>query len=168
VAALLFGLYGQRTLSLHRARADVSRMQRLQGVVAGNGTGLERYATEDADLVKRTREVQSALADDVDAAGLMDEITAALPPDVWLLSISLAMPNGKTPGSAVFSFGGVDRTSAAHWLEAGRSMTGLLGGVWVSSISDQGTAHGGVQFTSTATILPTAGHSRAASFTVPR
>jgi type IV pilus assembly protein PilM len=167
VVVLLAGLSGQRTLSVHRAHDEVARMQRLQSVVAGSGAGLSRYATEDADLVKRTKELQAALGGDVDAAALMDQITTVLPPDVWLLSVSLSMPNGKTPGSAAFSFGGIDRTSAAHWLEAARGMSGVLGNVWVSSISD-GSAGRGVQFSSSATVLPTAGQSRASSFTVPR
>jgi type IV pilus assembly protein PilM len=167
VAALLFGMWGHRALSVRHARDAVARVQRLQAVVAGNGDALARYATEDADLVKRTTEVQAALGDDVDVAALMDEITAALPSDVWLLSISLTMPNGKSPGSATFSLGGVDRTSAAHWLEAARGMTSAFSDVWVSSISAP-TGHAGVQFTSSAIILPTAGHSRAASLTVPR
>jgi type IV pilus assembly protein PilM len=168
VAVLLTGLYAQRTVTLHRARSEVARVQRLQGVVAGSGATLSRYATEDADLAKRTKLLQTALADDVNTAGLMDQITAALPPDVWLQSVSLAMPNGTTPGTAAFSFGGVDRTSAAHWLEAARGMTGVFGTVWVSSISDAIAGHGGVEFTSSATILPSTSQSRATSFTVPR
>jgi type IV pilus assembly protein PilM len=168
VALVLIGLYGQRTLSLHRARADVARTQRFQSAVAGSGTALSRYATEDADLVKRSKQLQTALAGDVNASALMDQITAALPPDVWLLSVSLSMPNGKSPGTAAFTFGGVDRTSAAHWLEAARGMNSVFGTVWVGSISDQSTGHEGVEFTGSATILPTAEQSRAASFTVPR
>jgi type IV pilus assembly protein PilM len=168
VALLLFALWGQRELKVGHARAEVARVQRLQNVVAGNGTGLAKYATEDADLVKRTKQVQAALGSDLDAAALMDRITAALPPDVWLLSISITMPSAKSAGSAAFSLGGVDRTSAAHWLEAARAMTDVFGNVWVSSISQGSTARAGVQFSSSATILPSAGHSRAATFTVPK
>ncbi len=168
VAVLLGGLYGQRTLSVDRARADVARVQRLQGVVANTGTNLARYASEDADLIKRTKLLQAGIGDDVDAAAFMDQLTAALPPDVWLLSISVSMPNGTSPGSVALSLGGVDRTSAAHWLEAAQKLSGVLGNVWVSSISDQGPGgHTGVSFSSSAALLP-ATSSRAASFTVPR
>jgi len=142
-------------------------VQRLQGVVADNGTNLARYASEDADIVKRTKLLQAGIGDDVDAAGFMDQITAALPPDVWLLSISVTMPNGSTPGSAAFSFAGVDRTSAAHWLEAAQKLNGVLGNVWVSSIANASSGGRGVSFSSTATVLPTVS-GRAASYTVPK
>jgi type IV pilus assembly protein PilM len=169
LALALFGVWGQRELKVGHARAEVARMERLQNVVAGNGDGLAKYATEDADLVKRTKQVQAALGSDTDAAAVMDQITAALPPDVWLMSVSITMPKAAVPGSIAFSLGGVDRTSAAHWLEAARGMTSVLASVWVSSISQATNGRGGVQFSSAASLLPTAGgHSRASSFTVPR
>jgi hypothetical protein len=167
VAALLFGLWANRGLSVSHAKADVTRVQRLQAALVGNGAGLGIYATEDADLVKRTKAVQAALAADVNAAGLLDQITAALPSDVWLQSVSITMPSATTAGGAAFSVGGESQISAAHWLEAMRGLTGVLGTVWVSSVSGAG-AHGGVVFSSTATLLPTGTSSRASSLTVPK
>ena len=168
VVALLFGLWAHRALSVHHADAGVARVQRFQSVVATNGVGLAKYAAEDSDVVRRTAIVRSGLASDVDASGLLDRITAALPPDVWLQSINLTMPAGKTPGSASFGLSGEDGTSPAHWLDAMRSLTSVLGSVWVGGISSPPGAHAGVQFSSTATILPTATPGRAGQFVVPK
>jgi type IV pilus assembly protein PilM len=167
LAAVLLGLWANHTLSVRRAQAAVTRDERLQGVVAHNAIGLSQYAAEDADAVTRTRLIQSSLSSDIDAATLLDKITAALPSDVWLTSVQLSMPSGKSPGSASFGVGGTDATSIAHWLESLRGMPTVFGNVWVSGISI-GTSRSGVQFSSTATILPTATPSRAGTFTVPR
>jgi hypothetical protein len=166
--ALLFGLWANRSVSVSHARSEVSRVQRLQTVVAGGGGGLGVYATEDADLVRRTKLVQAALVGDVDAASLLDQITAALPPDVWLQSMSIVMPTARASGSASFSVGGENQTSAAHWLEAMRPMTGVFGSVWVTSISAASGGHGGVVFSSSATLLPSGASPRAVSLTVPK
>ncbi|HVM65520.1 MAG TPA: type IV pilus assembly protein PilM, partial [Acidimicrobiales bacterium] len=154
VALVLLGFYAQRMLSVHHARSEVARVERLQNLVTGNANGLAQYASEDSDVAKRTKLLQGALTNDINASAVMDQITAALPSDVWLLSVSITMPKGKSPGSAAFSFGGVDRTSAAHWLQAAQTLRGLLGNVWVSSISDQ-SGHGGVEFASSATVVAT-------------
>jgi type IV pilus assembly protein PilM len=167
VIALLLGLWAHRALSVHSANADVARTQHYQTVVADNGASLAKYAAEDSDLVRRTAIVRSSLAADIDASALMDRITAALPPDVWLESVTLTMPSGKTAGSASFGLGGEDGTSPAHWLEAMRSLTGVLGSVWVSGVSAPPGQHNGVQFSGTATILPTATPGRAGQFVVP-
>jgi type IV pilus assembly protein PilM len=168
VVTILFGLWAHRALSVHHADAAVARVQHYQTVMAGNGLGLAKYSAEDSDVLRRTAIVRSSLADDVDASALLDRITAALPPDVWLESISLSMPSGKNPGSASFGLGGEDGTSPAHWLDAMRSLTGVLGGVWVTSVSSGTGAHAGVQFSSTATVLPTATPGRAGEFVVPK
>jgi type IV pilus assembly protein PilM len=168
VVALLFGLWANRALSVHHADADVARVHRFQSVVADNGVGLAKYAAEDSDVVRRTAIVRSSLAADVDASGLLDRITSGLPPDVWLQSVTLSMPNGKNPGSASFGLSGEDGTSPAHWLDAMRSLSGVLGSVWVTGISSSTGAHAGVQFSSTATILPTATPGRAGEFVVPK
>jgi type IV pilus assembly protein PilM len=165
---LLFGLWANRGLSVSHARGEVTRVQRLQAVVAGNGTGLGVYATEDADLVRRTKLVQSALAGDVDAAALLDQITTALPSDVWLQSVAITMPTAKASGTATFSLGGENPTSAAHWLEAMRAMTGVFGNVWVGSVSGSSGAHGGIVFNSSGTLVPRAASPRAATLTVPK
>jgi type IV pilus assembly protein PilM len=168
LAALLVGLWSYRGLSVHRAQADVAREQRLQSVVSGNGAGLTGYATENADLVRRTKLVQAAMTTDVDAAGLLDQITAALPPDVWLLSVSITMPTAKAPGNASFSVGGEDETSAAHWIEAIRAMPGVFSNVWVTGISAATAGRGGVVFSSSASLLPTGASPRAAALKVPK
>ena len=167
LVALLLGLWAHRTLSVHRAQAAVTRDQRLEGRVAQNAAGLSRYAAEDADAITRTRLIETSLSSDVDAAALLDRITSALPPDVWLTSVQLSMPSGKTAGSASFGLGGTDGTSPAHWLEAMRALPSALSNVWVSGVSS-GNSRSGVQFNSTATILSTATPTRAGSFAVPR
>ena len=165
--ALLTGVSVQHSFSVNRARADVSRVQRLQQVVAGNGISLQKYGAVDADLVKRTKLVQAALSTDVNASGVLDQLTAVLPPDVWLISIQLTMPTGKTSGSATFSVAGEDATSPAHWLEAVRGMPTVFANVWVSSVSS-GSGRAGVQFSSTAALLPTATAPRPINLAVPK
>jgi len=164
--ALLTGVSVQHSLSVNRARTDVSRVQRLQQVVAGNGISLQKYAAVDSDLAKRTKLVQAALATDVNASSLLDQLTAALPSDVWLVSIQLTMPTAKTSGSATFSLAGEDATSPAHWLEAARGMPTVFANVWVSSIASSSGRT--VEFSSTAALLPTATAPRPIDLTVPK
>ncbi len=167
LVALLFGLWGNRALSAQDATGQVARVQRLQSVVAGNATGLARYSAEYADTVKRTKLIQSGLGSDVDGAALLDRITAAKPHDVWLLSLTITMPTAKSPGSASFSLAGVDLTAPSHWLEAMDGLPTVLGNVSLGGIT-AGNARTGVQFSSTASVLPTATPGRASGFAVPK
>jgi hypothetical protein len=47
-------------------------------------------------------------------------------------------------------------------------MTGVFGSVWVTSISAASGGHGGVVFSSSATLLPSGASPRAVSLTVPK
>ena len=152
---------------MHSAQAEVDRTSRLVASLTSKDGKYSPYAAESQDLARRTALMKEALADDVDAAGLVDEVAAHLPPDVWLRSVALAMPTAKSHGSVSFTLAGVDGSSPAHWLEQMRS----LGGVFsqVSGISSQASGHRSeVVFSSTASLAPGVVSGRAAALAVPR
>jgi type IV pilus assembly protein PilM len=166
---LLMGIWVHRASSVRNAHADVSRTSRLVDSLTTKDVLYGRYAAENSDLQRRTKVVSAALADDVDTAGLLDQVSAHLPSDVWLRSVSLTMPTAKSAGSASFTLGGIDGNSPAHWLEQMRSMTSVFGQVYVSGISTTaGPHHSEVTFSSTATLAPGVISSRASAFGMPK
>ena len=60
----------------------------------------------------------------------------------------------KAVGTASFALGGVDQSSPAHWLAKMRTLGGVFSQVSLLGITADGTAHGGVHFTSQVTLAP--------------
>jgi len=154
LALLLLGAWGQRSLTLRGAKAAVGRVQHREALLTGRDSRYAPFAAVEADLSKRTTVVRAALASDTDAAALLDQVSANLPPDVWVQQVSVTMPGAKAVGTASFALGGVDQSSPAHWLAKMRTLGGVFSQVSLLGITADGTAHGGVHFTSQVTLAP--------------
>lgn len=166
----LVGLWGQRSFAVRAARSQVTHVANRERLLASRDAQYVRFSAEEADLTRRGGQVRSALATDTDAAGLLDQVSASLPPDVWLLSASATMPSGaKSAGSASFALGGVDASSPAHWLERMRALDAVFAQVWVTSITtDTSGSRPTVRFSSQATLAPGVVSHRGDGFGMPR
>jgi hypothetical protein len=113
--------------------------------------------------------VGGALTNDTDPSAILDRIASAIPPDVWMQSVSMTLPSGKATGTVTFSLSGVDGDSPARWLEAMRGLTSTFSSVWVSAVSGGGFGpHAAVSFSSQAILAPGVVSGRASSFQVPK
>jgi type IV pilus assembly protein PilM len=169
VIALLLGVWTEKKSSVHHAQAAVVQTDRLVTVLSSRDAAYGRFAAQSADVERRTKIVAGALSEDVDAAALLDQISAHLPPDVWLTSVSISMPQAGKAGSMTFSLGGTDDNSPAHWLEQMQALSGIVSSVWVSGISLESIAgHSVVRFSSAVTLAPGVISQRADAYPVPK
>ena len=167
-ALVLLAVWGQRGLTLRAAQADVGRVQHRERLLSARDARYSPFATVEADLAKRTATVRSALGTDIDAAVLLDQVSAALPPDVWIQGLTVTMPGAKVGGSASFTLGGVDGSAPAHWLTKMRGLSGVFSQVSLVGVTTDGSGKSGVRFTSDAVLAPASSSPRAALFEVPK
>jgi len=166
--AILLGVWTQKKVSVNSAKASVVRTDRLVTVLSSKDGIYARYAALSGDAQRRTTVVASALSDDVDAAALLDQISAHLPPDVWLTSVSITMPQTSKPGSASFSLDGTNGNAPAHWIEQMQALN-FVTSVWVSGITLESTAgRTEARFSSLVTLAPGVISHRAAAYKVPK
>ena len=76
---------------------------RLVTVLSSKDGAFARYAAESGDARRRATVVAGALAEDVDPAALLDQISAHIPPTSGWASVSITMPTATTPGKVSFS-----------------------------------------------------------------
>lgn len=168
LALVLLAVWGQRSITLRSARADVSRVQHRERLLASRDARYGPFATAESDLIRRTGIVRASLASDTDAAALLDQISAVLPPDVWIQSVAIVTAGAKTGGSASFTLGGVDGSSPAHWLTRMRALDGVFTQVSLQGLSGDTTGKSGVRFTSQAVLAAGFGSHRADQFGLPK
>jgi len=136
-------------------------------------SGLQQFATDDAQLKQRQQLATSLLSDDVAWTRLLSEVATVIPDDVWLTAFqghkgaaAAATPStAGTVGSVTFSAMGFDHTSAARWLLRMADAPSFTG-VWLPS-STKSTGVGGASldtFTSTADLTPAARSNRADTY----
>jgi type IV pilus assembly protein PilM len=168
LALVLLAVWGQRSITLRSARADVSRVQHRERLLASRDARYGPFGTAESDLIRRTAIVRASLASDTDAAALLDQISAALPPDVWIQSVAIVTAGAKAGGSASFTLGGVDGSSPAHWLTKMRALDGVFTQVSLQGLSGDTTGRSGVRFTSQAVLASGFGSHRADQFGLPK
>lgn len=168
LALVLLAVWGQRSITLRSARADVSRVQHRERLLASRDARYGPFGAAENDLIRRTAIVRASLASDTDAAALLDQISTALPPDVWIQSVAIVTAGAKAGGSASFTLGGVDESSAAHWLTKMRALDGVFTQVSLQGLSGDPTGRSGVRFTSQAVLAAGLGSHRADQFGLPK
>jgi len=169
LVAVLLGVWTQKKASVHHAQAAAVQTDRLVSVLSSKDTAYSRFAAQSGDVQRRTKVVTGALAEDVDAAALLDQISAHLPADVWLTSVSITMPQAGKAGTISFSLGGTDDNSPAHWIEQMQSLSGIVSNVWVSGITLESIAGRTVaRFSSEVTLGPGVVSHRADAYPVPK
>jgi Tfp pilus assembly protein PilN len=118
-----------------------------------------------ADVRARQTAVATALTDDVDYQRLIQQITAAMPQDVWLTSFNVTRGSQGGASTVSFSASGLSEDSVTRWVRQVGSLPSLAN-LWVpstSKVSDGATVT--VTFSSSANLTAAANSNRAASFT---
>lgn len=144
--ALLLGLSVSRSQEV-----DSERLAALQAEDRANSLdrrigSLAEIERLQQDIASRTATLSTTLAGDVAWPSLFHELTAALPPDVWVTGFSASA------GQIQLQLAGTDHTSTARWLQRVEEVDGL-GDVWLVN-STKGAAGGApVQFSATASVV---------------
>jgi len=169
LVVVLLGAWVQRTFTVRAAHAGVTHTANLQRALQRREVAYAALAAGEARLKARATSMKTLLATDVDTTALLDRISAGMPTDVWIQTLSITFPAGKTPGSATFTLQGADVDAPAHWLTSMRGLTGTFTSVSVTSIAASvHSGHPGVTFSSQAVLAPSLQSGRAASFGVPK
>jgi type IV pilus assembly protein PilM len=170
VAALLgvgWGLRAHQVASARRSAAQAeARVSLLQARVAAvnNASGAK------AELKARQTTAVGILQTDVDWIRVIEQITAQLPPDVYLSSFAGSAGGAATAatgggpaavGSVTFSAVGASQASVAAWLTQEAAVP-ALSNLWVANSAKGGTSGGSVTFTSSASLTDGAYSDRAA------
>jgi type IV pilus assembly protein PilM len=174
VLALVLGsLWIQRSFTVRAANHQVAHAARLQNALVAREVPYLKYGNEETGILRQATVVNAALTKDTDASALLDRISSALPPDVWLqsLTLTLASASAKIGGSVTFNASGVDGDSPARWLASMRSLPTSFSDVWVSSVSATGAGGAGkssVAFVGKATLAAGVLSRRADSYKLPK
>lgn len=160
IGLLLVGLAAFRTMQVSDARDAAAAAE-----ARGDGLAAEIAALGEVEQLQTQIEtgaatVSTALAGDVAWTGLLRDLSAAMPADVWLTSFR----GSRIDGAVQLAANGADHPSVARWLQSTERVPALTG-AWVSS-SARGTD--GVQFAATATLTAAAASDRAATYGADR
>lgn len=163
-AALLLAVVLLRNGKVDDANAEAVAAEARTTDLTQQVTALQEVETLETDLSARRQTVVSVLNGDVAWGTLIQQVSTALPDDVWLTNFSGT--RGAVTGSGEVSFGavGFDQTSTARWIQ-GVSELEELTAVWVlSSTKSEGGSRDLVQFSSSASLTPAASSTRVARY----
>lgn len=166
VALVLLAAWGLRNGQVGGEQSQAQSNQRQAAGLQQQVNRLNSATTATGQLSSTSQDIQTALAGDVDWASLITQVANAMPDDTWLTSFSASRGSTEEPGSVTLQVMGLGVTSAAQWI-TDLSQLGSLSGVWVPSISTQGS-NGVATFNSDAGLGPasTAGQAaRVAQYT---
>jgi type IV pilus assembly protein PilM len=169
LALILGGLYVKRTFDVRAANAAALHPAHLEHAVQAKEAQYAALANEESAVLRKTTLVKSALSSDADASAILDQVAANIPADVWLRSVSLTMPSGKSGGLLTVTASGQSPDSPAHWLSSMRALTRTFASVWVASATQ--TVQSGqtsVAFDSQATLAPGVLSTRISGYGVPK
>ncbi|MGI8793158.1 MAG: type IV pilus assembly protein PilM [Acidimicrobiales bacterium] len=168
VAVGLGGLWTLRQTQVADARNDAKQAVAVQVALEQKVAKLIPIEQEAADVESRRGQIVTALSSDVDMVALLDTVTAALPNDVSLGSIAIAITPGDQAaasdvlGTLTVSGTGLSHDSTAHWITKMREL-GILSSVWTpnSTKGDPLTSFSGqAQITNTAKSARSFGYER--------
>ena len=183
VGAAVAALTGALAVAYVAKAAQVASARDDAEAAADRADALDRqvqvllpFEQAEAQINAMRSAAQTALATDVDVPVFMDRITAQMPQDVGLTSLSLSISSGGAAapggtstavplGTLTVSATGLSHDSTAHWITRMREL-GILSDLWVPS-STKGAASAGagsVTFSSNMNITQQAKSSRADLF----
>jgi hypothetical protein len=170
LAMLLFLVWGLKGGAVRNERSKARKAEAASARLLRQTSQLTGATALDNQVDQRRKMVQAALADDVAWTRVLQEISAAIPSDVWLSTFNAqksaapAVPGARAPatlGAITFAGMGFDHSSAARWLMRVGDIPSLAD-LWLSSSTKSGTgATSLVSFNSTANLTPQARSDRA-------
>lgn len=156
----LISLWAMRNGELADAQDEATAADATTAQLTQQIATLQDIEQLQSDIATRHDQVVASLTGDVDWSVLVDQISRALPDDVWLTNLNASRAEGTTPGTLSVEAMGSDHTSTAHFIER-LSELPTLTGLWVPSSSMVGDAPPLVQFSAHATLTPAAESTRA-------
>ena len=164
-AVLLVGLSFYRGTQVDAARSDASETEQRAASLEAQVGSLHDIEQLQTDIGTHTTTVTATLQGDVAWTSLFRDISAVIPPDVWLESFSATRSQTGVGGDVKISAKGFDQTSAAKWLLRTEELSSL-DDVWLSSSKKtaNGDGRSSVSFSSSATLGPGALSDRASRY----
>lgn len=175
IAALLGVGWGLRAHQVAAAGHAADHAEAQVGLLQAHVAAVNNTSGAKAELRARQTTVVGILQTDVDWVRLLGQVTAELPPDVYLSSFagtataggsgsstsSGSAATGTAAGSVTFAAVGTSQESVSEWLKQEAAIPALTN-VWVANSAKGGTSANSVTFTSSASITDGAFSSRAA------
>lgn len=171
VAALLVAVTGIRAVQVTQAHHHASAAQATVSSLGAKKATFNDVANTYSQLQTRQQLYVAAVGHDVDWVKLLDQITAAMPPDVTISTFAGQRPasgvtspvaSTQTPdGTITITASAKDgQDSVANWLRSLAAIPGLQN-VWVSSSTEGGATGAKITFNSDAQVTPAAESNRA-------
>lgn len=163
-AALLLAVFSLHNGQVADARQEAAAAEARSTDLTQQIAGLQDVEMLQASLGARRQTVVAILDGDVAWGNLIQQVSAALPNDVWLTNFSGTRGDATRPGQVSFGGMGFDQTSTARWIQRVSELDSLTS-VWVPSSTK--TEAGGrdlVQFSSSANLTPASSSTRAAQY----
>lgn len=162
---ILLVLFMFRSGQVDEAEAAADKEEARSTTLEAEIASLADVEALEADLVSRTASVTGILAGDVAWSRLLQQVSTAMPQDVWLESVSATAGTDLAPGTITLAAKGTDHTSTARWIVALDDVEAIED-LWVpsSTKTPAGTGPETVTFPSTAALTPAAASDRAAQY----
>ncbi|HEV2369853.1 MAG TPA: pilus assembly protein PilM, partial [Acidimicrobiales bacterium] len=161
VAGILVAVWALRghqvTTERQTLASDESQISSLNQQLAQ----LAPVRTLQATIAQKQAQVRAALNGDIAWTTLLDQISAVLPSDVWLVQFT-GTANGGPPKITV-SGKGLSQTSTAGWIERISGLPSITG-LWVPNSASGGPGQP-VTFSSNANLTQAASSNRASQYT---
>jgi type IV pilus assembly protein PilM len=176
IACLLGVGWGYRAHQVASARRAATQAEVRVALLQVRVAAVNNSSGAKAELRARETTAVGILQTDVDWIRVIEQVTAQLPPDVYLSSFAGSAGGGGTGsgsgsaatgggsaavGSVTFSAVGASQESVAEWLTQ-ESAVPALTNLWVANSAKGGTTAGSVTFTSSASLTDGAYSDRAA------
>lgn len=153
VAVTLVGATVMRGLQVDDARSEATRSEATVKSLTTQVASLASVEQLQTDITNRTKTVSDVLQGDIAWRTLFQDLTAALPDDVWLTSFNGTRTAAGSLGTVQIAAIGSDQTSGAHWLQRTEALTSFAAPWLVSSTrTDSGAGQPTVNFNATAVL----------------
>jgi type IV pilus assembly protein PilM len=163
LAAVLVALTFLRVLQVHHVEAGADEVEARAQVLTGQVAALHTIEELQSDIAVGGQTAAVVLRGDVAWTGVLRDVTAKLPQDVWLTSFS----GSRLDGTVKVDAAGFDQTSPAHWLQRMAEVP-ALSSPWLTGSTLQPAGPGQrqtVTFASDARLTPDAASDRVARYT---
>ncbi|MCU1483479.1 MAG: type pilus assembly protein PilM [Actinomycetia bacterium] len=160
LAVALLALTFLRGMQVHDVRADAHRAEDRAAALTTEVAALHDVEAVQSDITAGSQTVAGALRGDVAWTGLLRDVTAELPEDVWMRSFAASRVDGMVKVEAT----GFGQVAPAHWLQRMATVPALAN-PWLTSSALDVQDNKTVQFSTDATLTGAAGSDRLGTYT---
>jgi Tfp pilus assembly protein PilN len=166
-------VYVSATHSVSSAKSDLASAQSQTTVLRGKVTKLSNVTALYSKAAAAEAMLQGAMGDEIRYSQLLNDLSLAVPSNVWLKNLTYAstsaaaaptataLPNGAVPvGTFTVTGMGFNHDDVAVWLESLSGLKGYVNPYFSSSTESLIGTRKVVSFSSTATVISTARSNR--------